>query len=147
MDLDSVPAVAGISLSGNQPYVIADQDNRALCESIGVLPAGDGSAHPIFFYIATQVGMSKTVAELCSTCEFDVEDGPMMIASRATFFSPLMLNQPYMVSGEILSLKRKHSRKLGLIDVLEYELRLSLVDGTPVLSNTNTWVLPRKEFS
>jgi hypothetical protein len=31
-----------------------------------------------------------------------------------------------------------------MMDMLEYVLRLSLPDGTPVLSTTNVWVLPRK---
>ena len=60
-----------------------------MCESTGVAPAADGSAHPIYFYIATQVGMGMTVAGLCAACEFNVEDGPMMASSKVTFQRPL----------------------------------------------------------
>jgi hypothetical protein len=147
MDLSAPPQVAGFSLAGSQPYTISATENAALCASIGVTPAADGTAHPIYFYIATQVGMGQTVAGLCQVCEFNVEDGPMMAGSRVTFQQPLRTGQPYQISGEIVSLIRKPSRKLGVMDMLEYVLRLSLPDGTPVLSTTNVWVLPRKGLS
>lgn len=138
-----VPQVAGTSLSGSRPYVIDRDENRALCTTLGAPAAEDGSAHPAYYYIATQVGMGMTVAELCRVCEFDVESGPMMASSRVEYAQALRVGQPYQVTGEILSLTRKSSRKLGLMDLLEYTLRLSLPDGTPVLSATNLWVLPR----
>jgi hypothetical protein len=144
MDLPPPPQVAGYSLKGSQPYTISAAENAALCASIGVQPARDGTAHPIYFYIATQVGMGQTVAGLCQVCEFNIEDGPMMAGSKVTFQQPLRTGQPYEVGGEIVSLVRKPSRKLGMMDMLEYVLRLSLPDGTPVLSTTNVWVLPRK---
>jgi hypothetical protein len=144
MEIPPPPPVAGYSLTGSQPYTISAEENEALCASIGVQPARDGTAHPIYFYIATQVGMGQTVAGLCQVCEFNVEDGPMMAGSKVTFQQPLRIGQAYEVSGEIVSLVRKASRKLGMMDMLEYVLRLSLPDGTPVLSTTNIWVLPRK---
>lgn len=138
------PTVAGRSLSGSAPYVISPEENRNLCATLGVEPAADGSAHPIYFFIATQVGMGMTVAELCAACDFNVADGPLMASSKVTFHRPLATGQPYEVTGEIRGLIRKTSRKLGIMDLLEYQLRLSLPDGTPVLTNTNVWVLPRK---
>jgi hypothetical protein len=144
MEIPPPPPVAGYSLTGSHPYTISAAENEALCASIGVQPARDGTAHPIYFYIATQVGMGQTVAGLCQVCEFNVEDGPMMAGSKVTFQRPLRTGQAYQVTGEIISLVRKASRKLGMMDMLEYVLRLSLPDGTPVLSTTNVWVLPRK---
>jgi hypothetical protein len=140
------PQVAGVSLNGSTDYTISAEENRALCESTGVTPAADGSAHPIYFFIATQVGMGMTVAGLCAACEFDVAEGPMMASSKVTFSRPLVTGQPYRVTGRIVSLVRKPSRKLGVMDMLEYLLELSLPDGTPVLSTTNVWVLPRRNL-
>jgi hypothetical protein len=146
VDLPAAPAVAGVSLSGDTPFMIDAEENAALCRSTGVEPAADGTAHDIYFFIGTQVGMGKTVAGLCEVCEFDVEEGPMMGGSTVNFQQPLKTNQPYLVTGEIKSLVRKPSRKFGAMDMLEYELRLSLPDGTPVLSTTNTWALPRRNL-
>jgi hypothetical protein len=112
-----------------------------------VEPAGDGQAHPIYFFIATQVGMGQTVAGLCAVCGFDVEQGPMMATSKVTFQRPLKTEQPYLVTGEIKSLTRKPSRAFGVMDLLNYELSLSLPDGTPVLTTLNSWALPRRELA
>jgi hypothetical protein len=146
MDFPSPPDVVGTSLAGSDPYTISAEQNRALCQSLKVSPAADGSAHPIYYYIATQVGMGSTVAGLCEICDFDVEVGPMMAGSKVNFSQPLMTDQPYNVGGKIISITRKPSRKLGLMDLMVYELTLSLPDGTVVLSTTNSWVLPRREL-
>jgi hypothetical protein len=110
---------------------------------MGVSPAADGSAHPSYYYTASQVGMGLSVAELCATCEFDVNDGPMLASSEARFFVPLQTGVPYFVRGQILGLTRKNSRKLGKMDVLDYRLRLVDPNGTVVVETVNVWVLPR----
>lgn len=143
MDFPPAPDVAGVSLSGTETITISAAENAALCRSTGVEPSTDGTAHEIYFFIATQVGMGKTVAGLCEACDFDVNDGPMMGSSKVTFQSAIKVDTPYLVAGEIKSLIRKPSRKLGLMDILEYELRLVDPSGTTVLSTTNTWALPR----
>ena len=146
-ELPPAPAVAGTSLDGTNVFTISAEENAALCRSTGVEPATDGTAHPIYYYIATQVAMGKTVAGVCETCEFDVDDGPMMGSSGVRFTEPLMVGQSYRVTGEILSLVRKLSRKLGVMDVLTYRLRLHREDGGAcVLETDNVWVLPRKEL-
>ena len=146
-DLPPPPVVAGIRLDGRDAYVIAAGDNEALCRSTGIEPAGDGTAHPIYYYVATQVAMGKTVAGLCAACDFDVDDGPMMGSSEVRFATPLRTGLPYTVSGEILSLERKRSRKLGVMDVLTYRLRLHEPDGAAALETDNVWVLPRRNLA
>jgi hypothetical protein len=149
-DLDTLPPApdaAGISLDGTTVFTISAEENAALCRSTGIEPASDGTAHPIYYYVATQVAMGKSVAGVCAACAFDVDDGPMMGSSGVRFDAPLMVGTSYKVTGEILSLIRKRSRKLGVMDVLTYRLRLHLLDGTQVLETDNVWVLPRKEFA
>jgi hypothetical protein len=93
------PDVAGASLDGTKIFTITAEENADLCRSTGVEPAADGSAHPIYYYIATQVAMGKTVAGVCETCEFDVDDGPMMGSSGVKFTEALMVGQSYKVTG------------------------------------------------
>lgn len=147
MSFPPPPAVAGTSLDGVKPYVIDADENRRLCTTVNALPDPEGQAHPIYYFIATQVGMGKTVAGLCAACDFDVEEGPMMGSSQVDFASPLRTGLPYRVTGEIVSLNRKASRKLGVMDVLEYRLRLVEPGGTIVLETTNVWILPRRELA
>lgn len=146
-DLPPPPAVAGTSLDGVEPYVITAEQNAELCRSTGVEPAADGTAHPIYYYIATQVAMGKTVGGMCAACDFDVENGPMMGSSGVTFNAPLHIGTPYRVTGEILSLVRKRSRKFRVMDVLSYCLRLHDQSGATVLETTNVWVLPRRDIA
>jgi len=73
-ELPPAPSVAGTSLAGAAPYVITAEENRTLCASLGSVAAADGTAHPIYFFIATQVGMGRSVAGLCALCDFDVEE-------------------------------------------------------------------------
>jgi hypothetical protein len=147
MSFPPAPDVAGESLDGSAVFVITAEENAALCRSTGVEPAVDGTAHPIYYYVATQVAMGQTVAGLCALCAFDVEDGPMMGSSAVAFQAPLEIGVRYRVTGEVTSLVRKASRKLGVMDVLEYRLRLSGESGVQILETTNVWVLPRKELA
>jgi len=146
-ELPPAPDVAGTRLDGTGTYTISAVQNAALCRSTGVEPSLDGSAHPIYYYVATQVAMGKTVAGLCAACDFDVEEGPMMGSSGVRFAAPLRTGSTYKVTGEILSLVRKRSRKLGVMDVLTYRLRLHELDGAVALETDNVWVLPRKELA
>jgi hypothetical protein len=138
-----LPEVAGLSLDGRAPVTIDPEENRALCATMGVPPDPGGRAHPSYYYIATQVGMGLTVAELCAACAFDVADGPMMATSGARFLAPIMTGRPYRVHGRILSLVRKPSRRLGVMDLLDYRLWLETLEGECVVETSNLWVLPR----
>lgn len=143
LDLPPPPDVAGISLNGLGTYTIARQQNADLCRSTGTAPAEDGTAHPAYAYIATQLGMGMSVDDLCRACAFDVADGPMIVGSTMTFAAALKVDVPYSVGGEIIGLTRKRSRTLGVMDLLDYRLRLH--EGNAVaVEIANTWVLPRK---
>lgn len=147
MSFPPPPAVAGTSLDGREPFVIDPEENRRLCATVEVEPDPSGKAHPIYSFIATQAGMGMTVKGLCDVCEFDIEQGPMLGSTRVDFSRPLMTGRPYRVQGTIVGVTRKASRKLGVMDVLEYRLVLREDGGEHVLEITNTWILPRRELA
>jgi len=126
-------------------YRITREENLALCKAVGTEPDATGLAHPIFYFIASQVGMGLTVAELCARCDFDVADGPLMTRSDAEFEGELRIDTDYDVSGEILSLVRKPSRTFGAVDVLTYRLRLDSSQNDGSVVTTNQWMLPRRQ--
>lgn len=126
-------------------YRITRGDNDALCAAVGVAPDPDGRAHPIFYYVATQVGMGMSVADLLTLCDFDVADGPMMTGSQASFAGELKVETDYRVAGEIVSLTRKPSRTFGFADILRFRLTLSEEGAAPALECVNEWILPRPE--
>lgn len=141
------PDITDRDLSGLSPFRISVEENAALCRSTGVEPAADGTAHPAYAYIASQVGMGASVAELCTRCGFDVADGPMITGSQFRYAAPLRVDAPYRVDGEILSLTRKPSRAFGVMDLLTFELRLVDQAGAVAASALNTWALPRRELA
>lgn len=142
-DIPPPPDVVGIPLDGARPYVISAMENAELCRSTGVEPAADGTAHPIYYFIATQLGMGMSVAEFCAAFAFDVADGPMIAGTAVQFHQPLRVETPYTVRGEISGITRKHSRKLGVMDIGEYRLRL--MEGDKLVAEVrNSWVFPRK---
>jgi hypothetical protein len=134
--------IDGHPLPGGQ-YRIAAAENAALCAAVGAAPEPDGRAHPIFYYIASQVGMGIGVDGLLALCEFDVADGPMMTKSSVTFAEELRVEETYRVEGEILSLVRKPSRTFGTADTLRFRLALTAPDDRRVLECVSEWILPR----
>lgn len=148
MDFPPPPDVAGLSLSGDGEIRISAAEDAAVCRSTGVEPDPDGYAHPIWYFIATQIGMGRSVAGLCAACDFDVADGPMMGGSKVDYRDRIRVDTPYRVTGRITGLTRKRSRKLGVMDVLDYELGLvAPQDGRAVLLASNSWVLPRRALA
>jgi hypothetical protein len=102
-------------------------------------------AHPVWAYIATQRGIGISVAELCALADFDVEDGPMLGSVEMSYSRPLELGVEYRVTGEVVSIERKHGRKAGTFDVMTFRERLLTPEGDEVASTTNTFILPRRE--
>lgn len=143
---EQIPDVAGTVLPGGE-YRITSEENRRLCEALHTSAAADGSAHAIYAYIATQSGMGLTVDGLLALCEFAAADGPMLGTSNTRYLAPLKTEETYRISGEILGLTRKSSKKLGIIDILEYRLALRRASGECVLEVTNTWILPRRHLN
>lgn len=137
-------SVAGTSLPGGR-YRIDPEENAAICGAVGAEVETDGRAHPIFYYIATQVGMGISVEDLLSLCDFDVSEGPLMTGSIAWFAGELRVDTDYVVQGEIVSLVRKPSRTFGAVDLLSFRLVLADTSGTETVECINEWVLPRRD--
>ncbi|AXL53669.1 hypothetical protein DSC91_007217 [Paraburkholderia caffeinilytica] len=142
---EGVPDVAGYSLPGGT-YRIAAEENRRLCNAVAAQVAGDGTAHPIYCYIATQAGMGLSVDGLLEKCQFDAADGPLLGSTEVTFSGVLMTDVTYGVGGEIVDLTRKTSKKIGVVDMLRYRLRMTTPGGESVLECVNTWILPRRNL-
>jgi len=146
MDAAPVPDVAGKLLPGGE-YRIAAEENRRLCAALYTTASTDGTAHPIYAYIATQSGMGLTVDGLLALCEFDAADGPMLGSSNTRYLQPIRTDETYRIDGQILGLTRKNSKKLGIMDILEYRLAMNASNGERVLEVTNTWILPRRQLN
>ena len=141
--LPDLPDIVGTTLDGVEPYVVNAADNHAICTTMDVPVDGQGGAHPIFYHMATQSGMKRSIGELCGLCGFNIAHGPMLGSSAVEFREPIMVDVPYRVRGNITALNRKQSSRFGWIDILQYELKLVNEAGVEVLRARYSLVLPR----
>ena len=137
------PAVAGVPFPGGT-YTIEPDENATVCRLLGADPAADGSAHPIYGYIATRVGCGYGVEEILAVAEATTADGPMVGSLELDYRTPLRVGVSYEVAGEFTGAERKEGRRIGVFDLLEFELRLNAPDGTLALVCSQSWVLPRR---
>lgn len=135
-------ALPGTTLPEGTFTITAEEDDR-VHDVVGGEPAGDGTAHPLWAYIATQRGIGVSVAELCRMADFDVADGPLLGNTEMEYEAPLRVGVEYRVAGEVLDIVRKSGRS-GTFDLMTFRERLLTADGTPVASSTSTFVLPRR---
>jgi hypothetical protein len=138
------PEVAGTSFPGGS-YAIDPEQNATVCRLLGTTPATDGSAHPMFAYVATRVGCGFGVDEICAVADAKTEDGPMVGSLDLELHEPLRVAETYAVDGEFTSIERKEGRRAGIFDLLQFELRLTAPDGTRAVTATQSWVLPRRD--
>lgn len=143
MAADAPPDVAGTVLPEGS-YRIDDWAHMLLCDNLDVPEAGDGSAHPLFGYIATQCGIGIGITELCAIADFDVADGPMLASVDLTMHRPLEVGEEYRVTGEITDIVRKQGRKAGTFDLMTFVERLEAPDGAVAAECRNVFVLPRR---
>jgi hypothetical protein len=128
-------------------YTINSEQNANVCRLLGTTAAPDGTAHPIFAYIATRVGCGLGVDEICAVADARTQDGPMVGSLELEFHRPLRVGETYTVTGEFKSIMRKHGRRAGVFDLLVFELRLSTTEGRVAVTATQSWVLPKADVA
>lgn len=125
-------------------YTITAKQDRMVRRLLGAEPSADGTAHPIYGYIATRVGCGLSVEDILAVAGAKPEDGPMVGTLELEFHSPLPVNTTYEVSGRFASIERKEGRRAGVFDLLRFELRLTAPRGEPAVTCTQSWILPRR---
>jgi hypothetical protein len=124
-------------------FTITDEDEQRVLDVVGGERAADGSAHPLWAYIAPQRGIGISVGDLCALADFDVNDGPMLGSSQLEYHGSIRIGVPYRVTGEILDISRKQGSS-GTFDVMEFREDLRTASGELVASSTSTYILPRR---
>ncbi|HVW33217.1 MAG TPA: hypothetical protein VHL53_11810 [Acidimicrobiia bacterium] len=138
LDLAAAP---GWKFPGGE-FTIDAAENERLCRLVGADPSSDGSAHPLYAFIAAQRGMGVTVGEFLLLLGTPPEDGPMLASCRLEYAAPLLVDRPYRVQGGIIDLVRKEGARMGPFDLVTFELEV--LDGADVVTRCrNAFVLPR----
>jgi hypothetical protein len=126
-------------------FTVTEEDERQVRQVIGGTSPTDGTAHPLWAYIATQRGIGISIRDLCALADFDVDDGPMLGSTEMEYLQPILLGVSYRVTGEVLDIERKNGRS-GTFDVMSYREELVREDGERVASSTSTFILPRRDL-
>ena len=140
MSLSEPSTVVGWQFPGGE-FTIDAAENESICRVLGVAPATDGTAHPMYAYVAAQRAQGIGVGPLIEMFGGSVDGGAMLGTLRLEWLGPLQVGHTYRVSGEVLSVTRKQSKTLGAFDLAEFELRLH--DGDRRLTGSRTtFVIP-----
>jgi hypothetical protein len=99
--------------------------------------------HPVYGFIAPQLGTGLSIAELLALFGSSGDEGPMLGSCTLEYHAALAIEEDYYVSGEVLTAERKTGRTLATFDSVTYRLQAHTADGALVVTATNTFLLPR----
>lgn len=96
--------------------------------------------HPIFSMIALN-SVGYTLDELFKLLNYDVQKGPMLGECNFNLLESFKLDRSYEVNGFIESFESKVSKKVGNIDIMNFNLEIA--SESRVISEINyKWILP-----
>ena len=107
------------------------------------LPAG--VAHPMYGYYAAIRGMGKDLDEIFADAGSSAADGPMFGEAGLEFRGGLEVGATYTVQGRYTSAVRKEGKRVGVFDIVGFELEIVDEDGAVVAVSSNSFVYPRRE--
>jgi acyl dehydratase len=104
------------------------------------------TAHPSLGYFVAMQGMGVTIQEIFDLLDTSGDAGVMFGETQLEFARTLTPGTTYAVDAEITGVERKSGRRAGAFDKLTFVSRVRDRDsGEPVVTNTNTWIIPRRE--
>jgi uncharacterized protein (TIGR03084 family) len=112
-------------------------------DCIGSPPAGDEFVHPGWLLFGAFRGMGLTLTELFHLVDAAEEDGVMFGETEIEQIAPLRRDTAYVVHGRITGITRRTGAKVGVFDLVSYELEIAC-DGEPSARCRNSLVVPRR---
>lgn len=105
----------------------------------------EGLVHPAVCFNGPLAGMGLSYAEFFEVCHAESDDA--IRAGEYTFeiHSPVREDVDYRVEGEIIDVVRKRGGRIGLFDLVTFQLRMVQPDGAVAVTATNSWVFLRSE--
>ena len=105
-----------------------------------------GVAHPSLGYFVAMQGVGVTIQDIFDLMDASADSGVMFGETELEFAGTLEPDATYDVEGEISHVERKSGKRAGTFDKLTFVIRATdRISGEPVVTNTNTWIFPRKD--
>ena len=139
-DINQLAArLRGHRLPGGE-YRISNTESRQVARLSGFEAP---QPHPVFSSVVTLKALGVTIDQLCTLCEFRLEDGPMLGEFTTRFLVPLQQDLRYTTEATIESIDRTHSARAGVLDRLRFAVRICLPNGAVAAEARYLWLLPR----
>ncbi|MCB1246423.1 MAG: hypothetical protein KDB69_04075 [Acidimicrobiia bacterium] len=126
-------------------YTIEPYEHWLCADAVGSPPLPQGVAHPMFAFYVAQGGMGVTLEELFNRCHSSSDDGVMLGEVEMDWNGSFEVGATYEVTGGFTKVVRKESARLGIMDLITFELVVTGPDGTVTATVKNTFVYPRRE--
>ena len=124
-------------------FTISDWEHWLCADAIMSPPLPDGLAHPMYGYYAAVTGMHPSLDEIFAYAHSSADAGVMFGEAGLEYHQPLRVGATYRVEGGFTKVDRKTSSRLGIMDLITFELRVIAEDGALVAVSSNTFVYPR----
>lgn len=124
-------------------FTIADYEHYLCADAILSPPLPDGVAHPMYVYYTAIAGMGITLDELFAAAHSSADAGVMFGEAGFEQRAPMSVGQTYTVRGGFTDAVRKESSRLGIMDLVTFELEVVDADGEVAGVSRNTFVFPR----
>ena len=103
-------------------------------------------AHPSLGYFVAMQGIGVSIDDIFALMGATADSGVVFGETELEFERPVAPGVPYDVEAEIAGIERKSGKRAGVFDKLTFVVRVrEQASGEPVVTNTNTWIFPRKE--
>ena len=132
----------GYQLPGGE-YLLEPYKNWLTNDVVGAPNDDNRLAHPMFCYYAAMAAMGLSLEEFFALFDSSSDDGVMFGEAEIDIRKALTPGTTYTVSGQVTGVKRKNSRKLGVFDLVDFELTLH--DGEELVGvSKNSFIFPRE---
>ncbi len=132
----------GYQLPGGE-YLLEPYKNWLTNDVVGAPNDSSELAHPMFCYYAALTTMGISLEELFAVFDSSSDDGIMFGEAEIDIRRTLTPGSTYTVSGQVTGARRKNSRKLGIFDLVDFELTLH--DGDELVGvSRNSFIFPRE---
>lgn len=140
---EEMQALVGHRFPGGA-FTIERWENVLLCDVMGVEPLPDGLAHPAYLFHAPLAGAGMRIADMFELFRAESDEAVRAGGYRWEIHRPLRVGTTYRMSGSVVGMERKESRKLGLMDVATFGIDVQdAEDGGLVASTSSTWLVLR----
>lgn len=103
-------------------------------------------AHPSLGYYVAMQGLGVSIQDIFDLLDADTDSGVVFGETDLEFHDVVRPGATYAVDAEIADVERKSGRRAGTFDKLTFVARVRDDEtGEPVVTNTNTWIIPREE--